>query len=91
MTVTERRPASYSANNAFVENAEILLCHNGHVRDVNDTAHKGRPWLLGGRQKLREIPELLFAHLYFADPVVEHPSSEHGEAAAFGIAEHRLW
>ena len=68
MTVTERRPASYSVNNAFVENAEILLCHNGHVRDVNDTAHKGRPWLLGGRQTMTVSMEIHFQILLEPEP-----------------------
>ena len=40
--------------------------------------------------KLREIPELLFAHLDLGDLVVEHPRPQHGEAAFFGIAEHHF-
>jgi hypothetical protein len=40
--------------------------------------------------KLREVPELLFAHLDFGDGVVEHPRPQHGEAASFGIAEHHF-
>ena len=46
--------------------------------------------LLGDRLKLGKDPKLPLSHLDFADLVIEHPGSQHGETASFGIGEHRL-
>jgi len=46
--------------------------------------------LLGDRLKLGKDPKLPLSHLDFADLVIEHPASQHGETASFGIGEHRL-
>ena len=81
---------SYGAGSPFVENAELLLHLDGHVGHANDAPHECRPRLLGDRLQLGKVPKLPLGHLDFTDLVVEHPASQHGETASFGIGEHRV-
>src|SRR6202790_4589828 len=61
----------------------------GHVGHADGAAHECRPGFLRDRLNLRKIPKLPLIHLDLGDFVVEHPGSQHGEAASLRIAEHR--
>jgi hypothetical protein len=76
---------------AFVENPEIFLRLDGHIRDADDAAHEGSPRLFGDRLQLNEIPKLQFLHLDLGDCVFEHPVAEYAEPAFFQVLEHRVW